>query len=267
MPATFGRQPGPRQQLETDDRFPRKGASALATWVAGRAACPQKLAELLPAGFTLDEPLLIVEAVTLSNLPWLAGRGYELLMVSVPATYTATDGGRTSGRLALVIWEDCPDAIVSGREELGFSKVYADSMKRVVKGSQTHYTVGWGGTEFFSLDVTLNRKLPANPSWRRGALMHYRVFPRTGQWGRLDLEQVVGSVSQPAITDVRSIRSGAGSFAFTRATFEQLPTLVHIVNRLADVELESFEAGQVRVASWGDVFDQTILDELDGDRR
>jgi hypothetical protein len=218
MPAMFGRQVGPRQRPDRNEGYPANVGSTLATWVAVEAD-GDALAALLPAGFALAEPLLIVEAVSLSNLPWLAGRGYEMLLVSTPAVYSAADVEHR-GRLELVTWEDRPDAITSGREELGWNKVYADTMTRHTgaDGRSVRYMAAWGGTAFFEMDVALKRT-PAPPAaWRNGPLMHYRVFPRTERWGELEVEQVTGHPASPPLASMRSLQSGTGSCRFNAAT-------------------------------------------------
>jgi hypothetical protein len=260
MPATFGRQGGPRQRPDRNQGYPTNVGSTLATWIAVEAD-EAHLAALLPPGFAIAEPLLIVEAVTLSGLPWLAGRGYEMLLLSTPVTYAAGDIEHR-GRLELVTWEDCPDAILSGREELGWNKVYADTMTRHTgqDGKTGRYLAAWGGTTFFELEITLNRT-PALPAgWREGPLMHYRVLPRTGEWGHAEIDQVTANSASPPITAMRSLVSGSGSFRFIPAGFERLPTLSHIVERLAAISLgQVVDAGEARTASWTDVADIRIL--------
>ncbi|WP_372389186.1 acetoacetate decarboxylase family protein [Xanthomonas axonopodis] len=84
------------------------------------------LEALLPPGFSLrGEPLVHVSLACFRKLYWLAGRGYGILKVGLPVTYT----GKTEtidGAFCLVIWEGRPDAIMTGREELGFPKLFAD---------------------------------------------------------------------------------------------------------------------------------------------
>jgi hypothetical protein len=106
MPAMFGRQAGPRQRTDRDEGYRTDTGSTLATWVAIEAD-EHDLAGLLPPGFTVREPLLIVEAVTLSGLPWLAGRGYEMLLVSTPVNYAVGDAEH-HGRLELVTGRTAP---------------------------------------------------------------------------------------------------------------------------------------------------------------
>jgi Acetoacetate decarboxylase (ADC) len=260
MPALFGRQGGPRQRLDRDGGHPIDVGSISLTWVTVEAQS-DRLAALLPADFELAEPALIVEAASLKGLPWLAGRGYEMLMVSVPIVFDEP-GQRVPGRLELVTWENCPDAIVSGREELGFNKVYADSMNRETStdGQSTRYTAAWGGTQFFELDFTPSGALTSAPSTGAGPIFHYRVMPRTGEWGALELEQVTASTAALPSSRVRAAREGAGGFKFHPATFEQLPTLAHIVNTLAAIPLgRVLSAGDMEVSGWGDLADMRVV--------
>lgn len=258
MPALFGQQPGPRQLPDSAGRHSADEGETTTTYVAvqtERAA----LERLLPHDFRVARPLLIVEAITVRGLPWLAGRGYEVLIVSTPVTFAAPSGASYTGRLSLVVWEDCPDAIISGREELGWSKVYADAMRRRVEASTVDYTACWGGTEFFSMAVELGDVGSAAPPWRAGPLLHYRVLPRAGEWGKLDVEQVTASFA-PSAPLRETVRSGSGSFRFTPATFEQLPTQVHIVNGLAALPLgRTVDAGEIRSGGWADQFGIEIL--------
>lgn len=260
MPALFGRQGGPRQRVDGTSLYPASAGDTLATWAAMRVDAA-KLAALLPEGFVLADNLLVVEAMTLSNLPWLAGRGYEMLMVSTPVTYTV-GGVQHRGRLELVTWEDRPDAIVSGREELGWNKIYADTMDRHTAddGKSIRYTAAWGGTTFFELTATLGLGVAGVESWRNGPLMHYRVFPRTADWGSLEVEQVTAHAAGVPVTSLRQLRPAEASFKFNPATFEQLPTLCHIVNKLAELTTgEVVDAGQAKSATWGDVRDIKII--------
>ena len=262
MPALFGRQGGPRQLVDREGRHPLDVGRATVSWMA-RAATASELERLLPRGFELAEPLLIVDAVSVEDLPWLAGRGYELLTVSVPVNFVE-GRHRQRGRLAIVTWEDCPDAIVSGRDELGYNKVYADTMRRTAgdSGSHVRYSAGWGGTTFFELDIALAEGSPSVADWRSGPTFHYRVIPRTGAWGDLEVEQVTADVlpAAPRPDAVRSAHGGTGTFRFNHATFEELPTLVHIVNTLADLSLgETVDAGNIEMSGWNDLADMRIV--------
>ena len=260
MPALFGQQAGPRQRPESAGPWPSSAGQLTDTWVVVETD-PAKLSALLPKNFELAMPHLIAEAISLQGLPWLAGRGYEMLMLSVPVIYRGKESH--AGRLEIVTWEDCPDAILSGRDELGWNKVYADRMGRRISedGKTIFYAASWGGTTFFEMHVALDKLVPRFKDWRKGPLMHYRVLPRTGQWGALEVEQVTGAGFDAVVPALRSCKSGTGGFCFHRSSFQQLPTHCHIVNKLAEISTKRVvDAGSARLKGWSDLSDMRIID-------
>ncbi|MGH2266647.1 hypothetical protein ACQ1Z3_16255, partial [Enterococcus faecalis] len=61
----------------------------------------------------------------MTEIDWLAGRGYTMIHVSWPARF---DGmrDRATGRFLAVVWESLADPIITGRDEIGHPKLYAD---------------------------------------------------------------------------------------------------------------------------------------------
>lgn len=55
----------------------------------------------------------------------LAGHGYNVTTFNVPVTYCGTND-EIKGQYQLAIWENHADPIICGREQLGYSKIYAD---------------------------------------------------------------------------------------------------------------------------------------------
>lgn len=263
MPAFFGRQGGPRQRTADAARHSNADGNTSATWLAVEAD-EERLAALLPRGFELLEPLLLVEGASLRGLPWLAGRGYELVSVAVPVNFTA--GKRpVRGRLELVTWENLADPIISGREELGFNKVFADEIcfQRNESANMISWSVGWGGTQFLEFGVThLEPDVASDvtPIWRTGPTFHYRVLARTGEWGALELEQVTANTATAGEMRPTSSAGGDGYVHFRQATFEQLPTLAHVVNALAAANPKKvIAAGHVEMQGWSDLHDMRIV--------
>jgi hypothetical protein len=220
-----------------------------------------ELEALLPRGFSLREPLLVVEGASLTRLPWLAGRGYNLVSVSVPVVFT-TGAHDTAGSLELVTWEDLPDPIISGRDELGFNKVYADEISRDDTHERTVWSVSWGGTRFLEFEVGFEvvPDSQREPTWRGGPTFHYRVLARTGQWGELEVEQITANTATSTAMTLDASQRGEGRLSFTPATFDQLPTLVHIVNALSSLSLGPvLDAGRAELSGWSDVDDMRIV--------
>lgn len=145
--------------------FPRSAwqsptSAAIVTGVTYVCRDPSAITRLLPDGFTLSplvtsgrrQPTVLFERMDLRGLPWLAGRGYNTWGVFLndvictranvrPMTGTDPLGFRDEEQgvlsrvgpqatigasFLLVLFENECDPIVTGREELGFPKVWAE---------------------------------------------------------------------------------------------------------------------------------------------
>ena len=88
MPTHFGPTPGPRQ-LPPDVVIDRKLSPRLLSLTASFLTDSKLLDRHLPEGFTLaGEPVVTVEFHHMTDIDWLAGRGYTMIWVSWPATGT-----------------------------------------------------------------------------------------------------------------------------------------------------------------------------------
>src|SRR5579875_1861599 len=123
MPTHFGPSPGPRQRLDGGRWDCKETPNTTAVWVSFLTD-GDKLAALLPPRFQLSEqPIVTVEAAYSTNIGWLAGRGYNVVVVRFPAIYRG-QVDQCSGQFLAVVWENLADPIITGREELGWPKVY-----------------------------------------------------------------------------------------------------------------------------------------------
>ena len=254
MPTHFGPNPGPRQQAAGGFHPDDQGQRSVAVW-ATFDADREQIAALLPEGFEPSaHPDLTVEIKNMTNIGWLAGRGYSVVFVTTGVTYAGEEG-----RFKLVLWENAADPIITGREELGYPKVFAEIPDLVIDGDSVHASASWDGFTFLELDVTgvhpdAAAAAPAGPSY------HLKYIPRAGTVGETDLSQVIVTPPGQGPLTVASRDGGAGSIRFTAATWEQLPTLVNIANGLAGLRLGSCRgAGLLRTEGTTDLRDQRIL--------
>ena len=94
MPTHFGPRTGPRQG-EDGRKFENKDTPKTTTIAVSFLTNAEQLEELLPEGFELaGEPVVTVAASYMTEIEWLAGRGYNTLGVSFPAPFQ----GRTRPR-------------------------------------------------------------------------------------------------------------------------------------------------------------------------
>ena len=68
---------------------------------------------------------MTVEFHHMTDIDWLAGRGYTMIWVGWPATFTGSRD-RATGQFLAVVWENLADPIITGRGEIGHPKLYAE---------------------------------------------------------------------------------------------------------------------------------------------
>ncbi len=265
MPAHFGATPGPRQTLAGGRHDLRDSPHATSLWVQ-HAADGGQIAALLPAGFVPGPvPDLMVEIRNLTRVSWLAGRGYNIVTLSTAVVWTGA-ARPMAGRFQLVLWENMADPIISGREELGFAKLYADIPDLDIAPDRAAGHAAWDGFRFLDVAADGLREVArdgyAPPS---GPGFHWKYLPRTQDWGEHDVSCIVVTPPTQGTRRLLETRLGQGRAGFARATWEQLPTLLHVVNPLAGLELGGcLAAGFSRSVGGKDFSDQQVLARMPG---
>ncbi|MDN4526420.1 acetoacetate decarboxylase family protein [Fictibacillus fluitans] len=83
------------------------------------------LSNFLPAGFQPLRPEINIKFVQLREVDFLTGGSYNLIQIEVPVRFSGTHD-QLEGVFPLVIWENNAEPIISGREQSGQPKIYAD---------------------------------------------------------------------------------------------------------------------------------------------
>lgn len=245
MPVQFGPHCGPRQ-APTGGTYAGQAGQKQRRIAVRFLTSPALLESLLPPGFELwGDPIVTVEMAELRNVGWLAGRGYNTLGVAFPAQYQSEDGPVT-GQFLSVLWENLADPILTGREQLGYSKIFADISDVEEDGDTLSTVASWDGFAFCSINVQRGEVLPPNPDQRMPpaageGLLHYKYIPRTGgNWDAADAAYATLSpwpLHTGALSETKSWVA-KGTVKFNQATFDQMPTQFRIVNALADLPIE-----------------------------
>ena len=263
MPVMFGPAPGPRQHPGGRMWTAEEAGRMNAQWLnVGYRTDPAKLEKLLPPGFSLrGEPIVSVSCAWFKNLYWLAGRGYGILSVDFPVTYQGKSE-RIDGALCPVIWEGSPDAIMTGREELGFPKMFArfSEIDWDEQEGCARCDAAWFDHTFFDIELSelVEETNPRKslPGSNGGAQMYYKYMPRTSPGGRegADLAYVTTAAAPAGSGPVSNVNfdefefrrwTGNGRLAWHRATFEQLPLSFHVVNGMADLDIVEFVSAEM----------------------
>ena len=163
MPTHFGPASGPRQGPD-GRRFDGLDSPRTTSYSVHFLTRSEQLEALLPVGFRLaGDPVVTVTVSFMTEIEWLAGRGYNTLGVSFPAEYTGKRD-RARGPFLAVLWENLADPILTGREQLGFSKIYCAIPPPSVLNGETRCTADWLGFLFMEMNLSEMESPPATPA-------------------------------------------------------------------------------------------------------
>lgn len=262
MPYGFGPATGPRRGPD-GERFECKDGPTCTILSVSFETRSEQLAAILPPCFELGEsPVVTVSATYMRDLEWLAGRGYNMLGVTFPAAFKG-EMDDVKGPFLAVLWENMADPIITGREELGFAKIYCSLPEPDISASSANCTADWDGFEFMTMQLAeLEAREVGDGSARRpfDGVLHYKYLPATGDWGQADIAYPV--ISPEAAPNRRIVErwTGTGEIQWNRARWEDMPTQFNIVNALADLDVANYVgATMTRTVGGKDLRDQRRL--------
>jgi hypothetical protein len=269
MPRVFGALPGPRNVPKDKWNLPNNQTNLVISVSALSDA--RALAELLPPECAVEgEPVLTVTVTFMSNIGWLAGRGYAIVNVGFRIAHDSPSRGRLTGTFTPVLWENLADPIITGREELGFAKIYAEIPPPVVIGDSYSAIAAWQGFRFFEIETSDMIEAKAEPAPPSGSF-HYKFIPRTGALGEADTAYLEYAPPDRLATGYGGLKvvrrlSGKGKFRFLPARWEDVPFQYPIINALAALPLvEARGASVTSLAADGAIGDPSAgsLTEID----
>jgi hypothetical protein len=286
MPTAFGPMPGPRQDFYGKRRDGSKGRFTTAS-VKFRSS-RTVLENLFPTEkfkfAAADTIAYATFAVTqLDNLEWLGGRGYSHFGLYIHGVqHTKEDGETVVGTYLPVMFENLADPILSGRDELGFPKLYCELDLK--KDSQAfEMSAGWMSSKFCSLSLSGLIEAPAAngdsaasaepeaprhplappPPPKETGLLFYKYVPATGSLGSKERGQadVEYTAFMPNDEDANTVekkvettlKASSAEVKFDALDWKALPTLHHIIERLKGVPI--FEVVEAKVVVGSGVSD------------
>lgn len=265
MPTHFGPATGPRQGPD-GQKFACIDNPKTTTVAVSFLTDQAQLAALLPERFAVaGEPVVTVYASYMTEIEWLAGRGYNVLGVTFPATFHG-EQEQVTGNFLTVLWENLTDPIITGREELGFSKIYCELPEPTVLRGTWHVLASWLGFKFLDMEVGQLRQQSAAEitalaqADTSAGLLHYKYMPRTGEWGTADVAYACLSPAGHANRVIQERWVGEGAVQFHPARWEDMPTQYMIVNTFHALEIKAYRGASVTKSIGGeDLSAQRIL--------
>ena len=225
-------------------------------------------------------------ATRLGKLEWLGGRDYNIFGLYIHNVQVRRDSVDKSaepvtGRFLPILFESLADPILSGREELGFSKIFAD-IDIQLNDNEFQLQAGWGGVKFadFTLKELQLEKDTSQIVFATGPLrkslsgiseqgvLHYKYVPTTGEPGKADAayptftpnptpenKGIKSRVHKRLIASPENVK-----VHFKKRQPRELPTLWNVVESLRNLEILSVIGAQVAIGTGvGDVVQQVKL--------
>lgn len=146
------------------------------------------LAQFVPKDFEILEPVVNVMYNNCRGVDWMSHGEYRLLQFGVPVRYLGNDEGLT-GLYQLMLWEDKAEPILTGREDTGQPKMFADIS--IERRWEDHWFVraSYEGTTFLRLDfwdkeaVGADEIAARNQATRRANAFGWRYIPNVSGGG------------------------------------------------------------------------------------
>ena len=236
MPAHFGGRVAPAEPSIYDD------TSALTVFYESDAGA---LAALLPAGFSLDRPEVMVSTMENRGVRWMGGEPYNIVSVNVAARWDAED---LPGWYCLVVWENNATPILTGREQTGIPKIYGEvEGLRVYPDSSVRTWSHYGGHTHCEMaaislrDATDEETESLKARFSDMDWFGHRFIPTTGMGGAA-LNQ---ATLFPQSFDITQVQLGEPALEWSPPPLHKNPTQAHIIGTLAALPNKGFTAPAV----------------------
>ncbi len=210
----------------------------------------EKLSQYITSPFELwGDPVLSVSYSMNREVEWLAGHSYNLISVNVPVFFNG-EKDKLYGSHPLVLWENLTDPILTGRENEGIPKIFADIQDHSImngawRTSASHYghkivdLSVWDLEQLGAEEVEMMRQRSEGGNW-----MGWKYIPPTG-----DGPAVNHPTLFPTSGNQKEAWRGKGEINWHHLTWEQNPTQFHIVNALQELPVLEIRSAMVTKSS------------------
>lgn len=257
QPLVFGPLPGPRQ-----DAYENSYRESLRNSTTTKAVVKFKTSATLLRGlfpnskYFFQKPDTVATASysieALENMAWLGGGGYALVAFYVHGVNYREDNGQVrKGVYCPIMFENLTDPILTGREELGVSKMFSDI--DITRSSESSFVTKvswrgaiWGEFELKNLQKREAGSVQTEESESEGVLLH-KYIPGTGT-DKPDADYDVLLMSDLEKLSVKSFQTASPAdvrFEINKLGWEQLPTLHSVISRLAELPVIEISEGSL----------------------
>ncbi|MCC7468834.1 MAG: acetoacetate decarboxylase family protein [Burkholderiaceae bacterium] len=247
MPAHFG-----GNLFDTSYKASQRATMLSVSFETDRA----ELERYIPEELELRIPEVQVALNQLTEINWLGGGHYNLVMVSVPIRFNGKRD-HVDAAYPLVVWENRTAPILTGREQTGVPKIFADIEDLHVYRPHYASSISYEGNTFLSMTfeekspVTGNDLERMKDQIRSLDLIGWRYIPKVGAPGA-DLSQFIYF---PQWMELEKVHTGTGILHWTELSVMQNPRQHHIIKALSALPVK--KKGQSILAEGQVILDTT----------
>lgn len=230
MPVHFG-----GDTFDTSYRARQRATMLAVSFETERA----ELERYVPEELELRAPEVQVAFNQLTEINWLGGGKYNLVLVSVPARFNGRKD-HVDAAYPLVVWENRTAPILTGREQTGVPKIFADIEDLHVFRPHYATSVSYEGNTFLSMQFEAGSPMTgkdlehAKSQIKPLDLIGWRYIPKVGAPGA-DLSQFIHF---PQWMEVEGTYGGKGTLKWTELSVMQNPRQHHIIKALASLPVK-----------------------------
>ncbi len=230
MPVHFG-----GDRFDTSYQARQKATMLAVTFETERAA----LERYIPEELELLAPEVKVALDQLTEINWLGGGKYNLVTVSVPARFNGKRD-HVDAAYPLVVWENRTAPILTGREQTGVPKIFADIEDLHVFRPYYATSLSYEGNTFLSMQFEAGGPITGTDLERMKLqiksldFIGWRYIPKVGAPGA-DLSQFIHF---PQWMEVERAYGGKGTLQWTELSVMQNPRQHHIIKALANLPVK-----------------------------
>jgi len=190
----------------------------------------------IPEVFELVRPEVNIAFSQCRKIDWMAGSFYNLVQVSAPVRFNGKRDN-VEAEYVLVIWENKTTPILTGREETGFPKIFADIEDLHIFSDNYFTNVSFEGNTFLRLHFSDGVPLPEQELAGMKVLpmdgIGWRYIPKVGGPGA-DLSQ---PIYFPQECELSGLWTGKGAVQWNELSWQQNPRQAHIIKALAGLPI------------------------------
>jgi Acetoacetate decarboxylase len=198
-----------------------------------------ELERYIPEELELLAPEMQVSLNQLTEINWLAGGKYNLVSVSAPVRFIGKKD-HVDAAYPLVIWENRTAPILTGREQTGVPKIFADIEDLHIYRPHYATSVSYEGNTFLEMMFEAESPLSgkdleqAKLQFKSCDAIGWRYIPKVGAPGA-DLSQFI---LFPQVMEVDKAYAGKGTLRWTELSVMQNPRQYHIIKALASLPVK-----------------------------